>query len=767
MLIFNCCVVFRYHPLWKIVAQITFGLHLIAKDLAKSKADVIKILQTHVSELDGFVERTTDDLHLARNDIKERFDLLRLPLDNIVVFGQMLDDPNFRQTVMLDNDRIDHIIKRSAIAMDDSLKDIKKGAESINGLSFYIKDVGKTASERPPDLNAVCIAMMGNVDGWNRELSRLKKSAYKLALGLTQLNRLSTEIQRLVGEASRKTLVIQEPPVVASRRQSRVKFRLHSPQDGSPTMVEKPLPSYPKISDPPTAESNIPPILRPGHQPTPRERGFRPNQNTTPKTPTYARNYKGNETGKVDNFNNTFKRVDTYTPRQGSPAASSVSKNSDSHQTVEERDGRGTPSSNPPPDALSPMKSFSKKSSKMKIGSNRLYRSASKTLAALSGSRDVPAPKVDIPSPTKTSPTEDSPNISERSWIDFDSTINFDPMINFDTNIKFDTKMSWSLGMEGFGETHSFASTPDLPPEFPHLDFLAISDDETVSEDEKEDDKEDDKEDEMERNSDAGTHISDEGSQVTALPSLGSFSANFEDPTSWFDDVASTYSVKSRKRRKRLSQKPPLPPNSIEAVAEAESNANPSSRQSRFLQLPGQKANLFSLRPKAGAGVPKPLNLDKNLYTVQPGWTFPRKSTSSLSPLSPAFPTSPNSNEMPDSPPISPGTAFTPMYLAQIAKMNTDSGTISKARLDLSAPTSPAPFLTISGTTSPRSTRSNMNSSDISRTEAADQTGRRLLKPNLKKFASAASLNNKNSRNNAQPVLPTGRVYSNPMLADR
>jgi hypothetical protein len=752
--------VIRYHPLWKLVAQITFGLHLLAKDLAKSKADVIRILQTHVSELDGFVERTTDDLHLARNDIKERFDLLRLPLNNIPVFGQMLDDPTFRQTVMLDNERIEHIIKRSAIAMEDSLKDIKKGVESVNGLSFYIKDVGKSASVQPPDLNAVCIAMMGNVDGWNRELTRLKKSAYKLALGLTQLNKLSTEIQRLVGEASRKSLVIQEPPVIP-RRQSRIKFRLQSPRDGSPTTLEKPLPRYPEISDPPAAQSHIPSILRPGPQPALRERGSRPNESTTSKTPTYSRTNKGNEISKVDDFNNTSKRLDRYKPRQSSPAAASFSS-----QNTEERDGRGIPSSNPAQDALSPLKGFTKKPSKVKIGSNRLYRSASKTLSALSNVRNAPAPKVDSPPPMETSPTEQPSDLSERSWIDFDSKMGFDTNINydaktnydtktnFDNKINFDTKMSWSLGMEGFGETHSFASTPDLPPEFPHLDFLALSDDDTTSEDEQED--------EIERNSDAGTHISDEGSQVTALPSLGSFSANFDDPTSWFDDVASTYSVKSRKRRKKPSHEPPLPHNRIDALAKVGRDVNPPARPSRF--LPGQKANLFSLRPKGGAGTaPKPLTLDQNLYTVQPGWTFPRKSTSSLSPLSPTFPTSPTSNEMPDSPPISPGTPFSSKYLAQISRLGTDSSAAPpKVHLDLSAPTSPAPFLTVSGSTTPRS---NANS-DISTREVADQAGRRLLKPNIKKFASTASLNNKSSRE-AKPGLPTGRVYSNPMLADR
>ncbi|KAH8704720.1 hypothetical protein BGW36DRAFT_285257 [Talaromyces proteolyticus] len=198
----------RYHPLWKIVAQISFGLHLLANDLAKSEIHVVKILQTHVSDIDGFIERTTDDLQLALNDITERFDLLRLPLENLSIFSEMLEDPTFRQSVIIDNERIEHIITRSTLAMDDSLKDIRKGNESVNGLAFYIKEVGKEWVDRPPELDPICEAMVGNVDGWNRELRRLKRSVHKLAIALTQMTRYSLEIQRLVGVASRKGVVL-------------------------------------------------------------------------------------------------------------------------------------------------------------------------------------------------------------------------------------------------------------------------------------------------------------------------------------------------------------------------------------------------------------------------------------------------------------------------------------------------------------------------------------------------------------------------------
>ena len=44
----------KYHPLWKLVAQMSFGLHLLARSMARSEDEVMKILQAHVDDIDGF-----------------------------------------------------------------------------------------------------------------------------------------------------------------------------------------------------------------------------------------------------------------------------------------------------------------------------------------------------------------------------------------------------------------------------------------------------------------------------------------------------------------------------------------------------------------------------------------------------------------------------------------------------------------------------------------------------------------------------------------
>ena len=51
----------RHHPLAKLIAQIVFDMHLLQQQAAKSDEEVVKILQTHVDEVDNFLEKTTED----------------------------------------------------------------------------------------------------------------------------------------------------------------------------------------------------------------------------------------------------------------------------------------------------------------------------------------------------------------------------------------------------------------------------------------------------------------------------------------------------------------------------------------------------------------------------------------------------------------------------------------------------------------------------------------------------------------------------------
>ena len=199
----------KFHPLWKLVAQISFGMHLLQQGLAKSDEEVIKILQTHVDEIDGFLERTTEDFDLAQGDINERIRYLRLPLEHGQVFDGMLNDRNFRMAIVEGNEKIEHIIDRTAAAMTDALKDVQKGLDATRELAKYLTRVDKRWDDRTEEHDSVYLAMIGNTEGWTRAFLTLQSKGNTLRKALIQLGGIVAEMQRRAGTASRKNLVSQ------------------------------------------------------------------------------------------------------------------------------------------------------------------------------------------------------------------------------------------------------------------------------------------------------------------------------------------------------------------------------------------------------------------------------------------------------------------------------------------------------------------------------------------------------------------------------
>ncbi|KAI9857853.1 MAG: hypothetical protein M1824_004584 [Vezdaea acicularis] len=202
----------RYHPLWKLVAQIAFGVHLLHKQMAKSDEEVIKILQTHVDEVDGFLERTTEDFDLAINDIEERMRYLKLPLEHSEVFDEMLTVREFRIEIVDGNEKIEHIINRTAAAMTDALRDIKQGLDATKELARYQIRLDKEWEYRSPELESVYLAMKGNAEGWFRCFVGLQTKGDVLGVALQQLGSVVAEIQKRAGVASRKAIPSILPP---------------------------------------------------------------------------------------------------------------------------------------------------------------------------------------------------------------------------------------------------------------------------------------------------------------------------------------------------------------------------------------------------------------------------------------------------------------------------------------------------------------------------------------------------------------------------
>lgn len=196
----------KFHPLWKLVAQISFGMHLLQQALAKSEEDVIRILQTHVDDVDGFLERTTEDFELAQSDINERIRYLRLPLEHGQVFDAMLNDRSFRISIVEGNEKIEHIIDRTAAAMTDALKDVQKGLDATRELAKYLTRVDKRWDHRTEEHDHVYLAMIGNTEGWTRAFLSLQSKGNTLRKALVQLRGIVAEMQKRAGAASRKNL---------------------------------------------------------------------------------------------------------------------------------------------------------------------------------------------------------------------------------------------------------------------------------------------------------------------------------------------------------------------------------------------------------------------------------------------------------------------------------------------------------------------------------------------------------------------------------
>ncbi|GAB1195295.1 hypothetical protein APSETT444_004553 [Aspergillus pseudonomiae] len=167
-----------------------------------------------VCETDGFADIDVLfgdflDLSLPTNfwdpvDVRTRIQYLNLPLQNLEAFDGMLQDRNFRLTMIDYNQKIEHAIERFTTAIEDALKDMQKGKEAIGVLWRYLKQSAEEHGPLPSNLFATHKAMLANTEGWNVAFSKLRRKGFALQSALSQLCLAITELQRRVGVASRK-----------------------------------------------------------------------------------------------------------------------------------------------------------------------------------------------------------------------------------------------------------------------------------------------------------------------------------------------------------------------------------------------------------------------------------------------------------------------------------------------------------------------------------------------------------------------------------
>ena len=326
----------RHHPLAKLMAQIVFGMHLLQQQAAKSDEEVVKILQTHVDEVDNFLEKTTEDFDLAIKDILERINFLKLPMDHPDVFGTMLEDKAFRTQLMEGNEKIETIIERTSRAMNASLHDIQRGKTATKELGHYLNAVSDEWPGEKADLEAVLNAMRGNEQGWKHCLKELQAKAHELRDNMDQLSTVIREMARMAAEASRSTRAhgrasssVQTPmssiprskfssDATSQRSRAMSVDKPDAPSQRSRAMsVDKPLPKAPiNTNGPVELEAHPVPIERRYEEPRPtpvsparieRERSRRsstvpPRPLTAGMKPRESRNMNRNDTRDLVEF---------------------------------------------------------------------------------------------------------------------------------------------------------------------------------------------------------------------------------------------------------------------------------------------------------------------------------------------------------------------------------------------------------------------------------------------------------------------------------
>ncbi|KAM0335362.1 hypothetical protein ACHAQA_000407 [Verticillium albo-atrum] len=257
----------QQHELMKLMSQISFGVYLLLNGMANSAAQVVNILQGHIDEVDEFLEVTMEDFQQASADLKERIDYLRLPMENIEVFEKLLEDRNFRLQIVEGNEKIEHILARTNMQLEQYDQDIQQGLTSAREFAVYLsqqKD-GPWRQDRP-DVVDIYEAMKGNTEGWFNAFADLQAQGKDLNTLVVQLSQMVAEMSSKAGEVSRRTWATIPPFTV-------------------------PLPETPagEISSPKSPQSSML-SSRSGRQSTPRASSFAgsaPSSSQSNAQPTY------------------------------------------------------------------------------------------------------------------------------------------------------------------------------------------------------------------------------------------------------------------------------------------------------------------------------------------------------------------------------------------------------------------------------------------------------------------------------------------------
>ncbi|KAI1346142.1 hypothetical protein F5Y01DRAFT_308511 [Xylaria sp. FL0043] len=201
----------KHHELWKLLAQVSFGVYLLLNGIANSNEQVVDILQHHIDEVDEFLETTLEDVKIAIEDVKERIDYLKLPMENMQTFEEMLEDRDFRLQIVTGNEKIEHIIERTTLSLEAIFKDADEGLKAVKEFAVYLgNQKDKLWRQQRPEFGDIYDAMKGNAQGWYHALIDIQDGASSLDTVLISLSQIVAEMDQKAGEVSRRT---RSPPL--------------------------------------------------------------------------------------------------------------------------------------------------------------------------------------------------------------------------------------------------------------------------------------------------------------------------------------------------------------------------------------------------------------------------------------------------------------------------------------------------------------------------------------------------------------------------
>jgi len=193
----------KYHPIWKLVAQISFGLHILQTGTAYSEADVLAIIDKHLMDLTRHLSHSHEDYDEALRDVKARTDTLsNSALDEI-----LLRDPFRRASIAELNSMTEQIIDASGKTIDDTISDVRNGLDATEDLLGYLADVEDDCRRGRFELLETYDQINRISEDWIKSFDSLEKKAGSLAVSLVQLGGAANEMSKKLDQFSSRQTV--------------------------------------------------------------------------------------------------------------------------------------------------------------------------------------------------------------------------------------------------------------------------------------------------------------------------------------------------------------------------------------------------------------------------------------------------------------------------------------------------------------------------------------------------------------------------------